>query len=372
MRLKKGIVLVSLMLLAMSPVAEAVEVWRVEETDPSFVWTGSWESEENPLVSGGTFTGTSSLGDKVDITFTGTGIALIYATTDVLGIANVVIDGVLYDNIDMYSPGPAPENVVFQVKKVIATGLTNTRHVLTINCSGTKNPASRNYTIVVDAVDVYTPSPAAFTVSNLVISHTTVEVGKPVTITVDVTNTGDLEGTYNAILRIDGVLIENKDVTVAGGATETVTFSPVTKDATGTYTVDVGGQTKTFEVRTPAAFVLSNLVITQPEVELGKSLVITVDVTNTGGIRGTHSVTLIIDNVEVETIPISVAGGATEAVSFTVVRDAIGTYSVAIDNRTGTFAVTEPAPTTWVPIIAGILALIAIIGGVVVYLIKRK
>lgn len=45
MRLKIGIVLVSLMLLVISPVAEAVEEQRVEETDPSFVWMGEWDCE---------------------------------------------------------------------------------------------------------------------------------------------------------------------------------------------------------------------------------------------------------------------------------------------------------------------------------------
>lgn len=94
MRLKIGIVLVSLMLLVISPVAEAVEEQRVEETDPSFVWMGEWDSANNAQctevtgvpgdLSGGTTKVTRSSdpspGTKVDITFTGTGIALIYAT----------------------------------------------------------------------------------------------------------------------------------------------------------------------------------------------------------------------------------------------------------------------------------------------------
>ncbi len=211
-------------------------------------------------------------------------------------------------------------------------------------------------------------TPAAFTISNLVINPAKVAIGEPVTIAVDVTNTGDLEGTYKATLRIDDVGAETKDVTVVGGAVETVTFSPVTKDAIGTYTVDVGGQTKTLRVLKTAAFVIGNLVIESAEVETGKPVVITVEVTNTGGIKDTYPVTLSIDGAEVETVPISVASGATETVSFTVIKDEIRTYSVDVDGQTGSFTVTEQKPG-----LPGFEAIFAISGLLAVaYLIRRK
>ncbi len=254
-----GIALVSLMLLAMPSLVGAVEEQRVEETDSSFTWTevfpDNWASMTNALyeeltgtpgnISGGTMkmaTAGAGPGTKVDITFTGMGVALIYATTDHGGIATVEIDGVSYDNIDFYSP-----DVTFQVKEVIATDLDNAQHVLTITRSGTKNPASGHYHLLVDAVDVYTPSPAEFTVSNLAISPTTVEVGNPVTITADIMNTGDLEGTYTVVLKINNAVVENKDVTVAGVATESVSFT-VSENTTGTYQVAVDSQTGSFTV----------------------------------------------------------------------------------------------------------------------------
>ncbi len=257
-----GIALVSLMLLAMPSVVGAVGEQRVEETDPSFVWTeiasDNWASMTNDLyeeltgtpgnISGGTMkmaTVGTGPGTKVDITFTGMGVALIYTTTDHGGIATVEIDNVSYDNIDFYS-----SDVTFQVKEVIATDLDNTQHVLTITRSGTKNPASGHYHLLVDAVDVYTQPPATF--SNFVISPATVELGQPVTITADVTNTSGLEGTYTVTLKIDGAAVENKDVTVAGGATESVSFT-VSKNTTGTYQVAVDSQTGSFTVSEAAA-----------------------------------------------------------------------------------------------------------------------
>ena len=59
-----------------------------------------------------------------------------------------------------------------------------------------------------------------------------------VTISVLVINTGDLTGTYEVTLKIDNVTVASKDVTLAGGASQTVTFTTA-KDAAGVYTIDV-------------------------------------------------------------------------------------------------------------------------------------
>lgn len=84
------------------------------------------------------------------------------------------------------------------------------------------------------------PAPAEFEVSNLTFYPSEVEVGESVTISATVKNVGDLGGTYTVELKIDGEIQETKDVTLAGGATETVSFM-VTKDTSGTYTIEVNG-----------------------------------------------------------------------------------------------------------------------------------
>jgi len=88
-------------------------------------------------------------GARASITFTGTGIALIHATNNDHGIAEVEIDGIRYPDIDMYSP-----EFVFRVTDVITTDLAPSEHVLTITVSGDRNPSSSDDFIVVDAVDV--------------------------------------------------------------------------------------------------------------------------------------------------------------------------------------------------------------------------
>jgi PGF-pre-PGF domain-containing protein len=95
-----------------------------------------------------------------------------------------------------------------------------------------------------------TPAPAAFTVSALTISPSQVSVGEDVSISVTVTNTGDLAGTYTVTLEINGIVENTENVTLAGGATRVVTFT-ISEDTEGTYNVDVNGQTGSFTVVEP-------------------------------------------------------------------------------------------------------------------------
>ncbi len=89
--------------------------------------------------------------------------------------------------------------------------------------------------------------PASFTVSGLSITPTEVNLGQRVSITVLVTNTGDLTGSYEVTLQIENIAVETKEVALAGGDSETISFS-ITQDAIGTHTVNVGGLSGSFIV----------------------------------------------------------------------------------------------------------------------------
>ena len=90
-------------------------------------------------------------------------------------------------------------------------------------------------------------APAEFTASSLTISPSAVETGEKVTISAIVTNAGDLAGEFEATLKINGVVAATETITLGGGAIGKVTFTAV-KGASGTYTVDVSGQTGQFTV----------------------------------------------------------------------------------------------------------------------------
>jgi hypothetical protein len=89
----------------------------------------------------------------------------------------------------------------------------------------------------------------------------------------------------------------------------------------------------------PAAFSIGNILISPDEAMPGDSITIVAEVTNTGGLEGTQSVTLEIDGVPEEAQDIVLAGGESRAVGFTVSKDTPGSYVARIGASTGGFSV---------------------------------
>ena len=94
------------------------------------------------------------------------------------------------------------------------------------------------------------PVPAAFIVSDLMVTPTDVEVGDQVTISVKVTNVGEAEGSYEVPLEIDGVVEETQTVVLAGRESYTVEFGVVRED-TGTHSIKVSELISEFKVTNP-------------------------------------------------------------------------------------------------------------------------
>jgi len=91
------------------------------------------------------------------------------------------------------------------------------------------------------------PKAAAFTVSSLNISPAEVTTGETATASVTVTNTGDIEGRYTVILRINGVQEAEKSVTIAAGGRQDISFN-IVKETAGTYSVELNGLTGSLTV----------------------------------------------------------------------------------------------------------------------------
>lgn len=83
------------------------------------------------------------------MSFTGTAVRWISARAPVTGIARVYVDGTLMGEVDTYATSEEGQVVVFT-----GAGLPRGAHTLTIEVTGTKNPASTFNWIIVDAFDV--------------------------------------------------------------------------------------------------------------------------------------------------------------------------------------------------------------------------
>ncbi len=93
---------------------------------------------------------------------------------------------------------------------------------------------------------------ASFSASDLSVTSKEVNPGEDLSISVLITNTGDLSGSYEVSLKIDDVIVQTKKVTLGGGDSKTVSFS-VTPNTAGERSVDVNGLLETFKVTTSTA-----------------------------------------------------------------------------------------------------------------------
>jgi len=190
--------------------------------------------------------------------------------------------------------------------------------------------------------------PAGFTLANLAVDPTEGTAPLTITVTADVTNNGDVAGDYTAELKVDDEVVDSQVVTVAAGATVTVTFEDYELTDPGTYQVTIDTLTA-IEVTAlaPADLSIANLAIDPTEGEAPLTITVTADVTNTGDVAGDYTAELKVDDAVVDSQEVSVAAGDTEIVSFTHELADAGTFQVTIDTLTAIeVTVTEAAGPT--------------------------
>jgi len=185
---------------------------------------------------------------------------------------------------------------------------------------------------------------ASFTVlgvSNLKVSPSRVEVDQPVTVTTDLQNAGETQATYHCCLVCQGKEVEAKDITVAGGSIEKVTFT-LSQATSGMYKVELLGLSGSFKVLMPAEFKVVNLDIAPNPVKVGEETTITATIANIGEATGTYKATLLVDGLVHDTMDATLAGGARKPVSFKATKDSPGSYSIEIGEREATLKVIQP------------------------------
>jgi hypothetical protein len=209
--------------------------------------------------------------------------------------------------------------------------------------------------------------PADFQLSKLTIDPVEVNIGKTVTISVIVTNVGDITGNYEVTLEVNDDIKETKEDTLAGGDEVTVSFG-MTSDTAGEYTVNIGGLLGTFNVRTPevppvptpapeaapapANFTISGLSIIPGEASTSEPVAISAVVTNIGGSVGSYTVVLKIDGIEAARREVTLGAGMSETISYTTAKDTEGSYTVDINGAAGQFTIIAPTPTLPLPVAA--------------------
>ncbi len=94
--------------------------------------------------------------------------------------------------------------------------------------------------------------PASFSVSALSVTPSQVIAGETATVTARVTNSGGSPGSYMIILKVNGAVRAQQDVSLGPGGSQTVSF-PLNITAEGDYAIDIAGNAARLVVTAPAA-----------------------------------------------------------------------------------------------------------------------
>lgn len=198
------------------------------------------------------------------------------------------------------------------------------------------------------------PRPAEFTSTGLSIDPLEAEAGEPITISFNLTNVGETEGNYTAILAINNATRENQTLTLTPSESSLVTFTDVEK-AEGNYSVQIGELTGSFLIK-PAppinsAIVLSKLTVTPYEGWVDEPITITVTATNPSSSADSLPVKLTITQKSAtttftETQRIELQPRQNMPVSFTYNATSEGTFTVKMGSLVSAFIIVPTGSTT--------------------------
>ncbi len=225
----------------------------------------------------------------------------------------------------------------------------------------TIDPVTKTIKVLISHLSMFTvlarTAPASFEISEMNITPDEVYPDEMVTIRVNVTNAGDMVGSKNITLKLNGIEVQTQTVTLDGGESLTVNFI-ATPDESGEYTVDINGYPGEFTVSEPegavaevvppspglASFTISDLLISPVEVYPSEEVTISALVNNIGGSEGTYTVILKVGDIEEVRNEITLEPGTGEKLYFSTTKNEVGSYAIDVNGQTGRFTVIPKPP----------------------------
>jgi hypothetical protein len=121
-----------------------------QESSNAIVHTGSWTQQGLTSAYGGGVEYAKATGSAAQFTFTGSDVAWVSTKGPDRGRATVSIDGVVMKTVDLYASATQSRRVVFSRSDLDPT----VSHTITVQVLGTKNSASSDTRVDIDAFGV--------------------------------------------------------------------------------------------------------------------------------------------------------------------------------------------------------------------------
>ncbi len=168
-----------------------------------------------------------------------------------------------------------------------------------------------------------------------------------ITITATLTNTGDVPRDYTIEVKINGVTVQTKTISLGAGATTNLTFKHTLYEP-GTYNISINElKPITVTVLRPAQIILEELDIRWVVKEAPVPVEISCKLTNMGDIDGNYTLTVYVNGKPVVVKTVTVNAHETKTITFNYTLNEPGTYNITVNEMEGTtITVYRPANIT--------------------------
>lgn len=217
-----------------------------------------------------------------------------------------------------------------------------------------ERPGTYSVSVGRKTLEITALKPASVNVTDYRLSSTGLELGEELSVTVDVENTGDLDGTIAVALYANGSTIETRSVELEGQDTRTINFT-TEFERTGSHTVSINNLEQTdVTVLKPASATVREFDIVESSIGPTETVSVIVTLDNTGDLSDTQTLNISVNGDVIQTENVEIPGNETESftispdgdieLDFAAVIDSPGDYSISINGLPSqTLEVLEPA-----------------------------
>ena len=135
-------------LVLQEPLTTTLGITRYEESDPLFVYTGTWATRNVAYASAGQARRSNVAGNAVSLTFDGTWVSVGLGTGADAGYVEVFIDGMSQGILDTYRNGNSVTTYVYD-------SLSPATHTISLTVLGARNDWASNSFVYVDYIEVW-------------------------------------------------------------------------------------------------------------------------------------------------------------------------------------------------------------------------